>query len=126
MNNLAEVREEYDTLKEIKNVLDIDKFDSSELEELLANLGTNDFEVSLDGGEYRFISQDAIKSIYYDSIVEMIEDCYFTDDMPALITCHIDWDGIVSDCSVDGYGHHFSGYDGSEEEAGNYYIFRTN
>jgi len=28
--------------------------------------------------------------------------------------------------NADGYGHHFSSYDGSEEQIGDYYIFRQN
>lgn len=42
----------------------------------------------------------------------------------------IDWDKTIDNVFTDGYGHHFSSYDGSEEQIEfkdeTYYIFRTN
>lgn len=124
--DLTEIRNHVDILHEIKKELDIDTFDSDELEELCDNIGGDDFIVDLDGCEYRFIRNDAIVDIFADSVQEMIEDCYGVGDLPGIISCHLDWGGIVRDCMVDGYGHHFAGYDGMEHEVENYYIFRTN
>jgi len=123
---LTEIRENFDLLKEVKAELEIVHFDSDELQELCDNLGCDDFCVNLDGAEYRFIREDTIKDIYAESIQEMFESCYDLDNIPDVLRWHIDWDGVVRDCMVDGYGHHFSHYDGSEYNAGEYYIFRTN
>ena len=124
--SLTEIRTYIEELKEIKKVLSIDKYDSDELEELMSNLGVDDFTIDLDGAEYRFIQESAIDIIFADSVQEMIEGCYGIEDLPGIISCHIDWTGIVQDCMVDGFGHHFSHYDGSEENVAGYYIFRTN
>ena len=122
----AEIRENVEVLKEVKTILGIVSFDSKELQELCDNLGTADFHIALNGAEYRFIHETEIEDIFAESVQEMIEGCYGIGDLPGIISCHIDWDGIVQDCMVDGYGHHFSTYNGSVYNAGEYYIFRTN
>lgn len=121
-----EIREHIETLKEVKSVLEITHFESDELQELCDNLGDADFHIEIDGAEYRFIHETEIENAFAESVQEMIESCYGIRDLPGIIACHIDWNGIIRDCMVDGYGHHFSGYDGSENNAGEYYIFRTN
>jgi len=131
MNNLTEIRNYAEVLKEIKTELEIISFDSDELQELCKNLGGADFHIKLDGGEYRFIHDTEIEDIYAESIQELFESCYNLDDIPLVLSCHIDWDGVVRDCMIDGYmidgyGHLFSSYDGYEHNAGDYYIFRTN
>lgn len=123
---ITEVREHAEILREIKDILEITQFDSNELQELCDNLTDDDFNVELDGAEYRFIADGVIEAIFEESVRELIEDCYGLDDMPSIISCHLDWDGIVRDCMVDGYGLHFSSYDGSELEVTGYYIFRIN
>lgn len=77
-------------------------------------------------GEYRIIHSDEIWDIYYEETIELIKDCYFShlNDIPSFIV--IDWDATVEGCFIDGYGHHFSSYDGYENEYGSYYIFRVN
>ena len=125
--SIAEIRNQVETLKEIKEVLSIDKYDSTELEELVLELSSSkDFICELDGAEYRFIHENAIEDTFAKSAQEMIEDCYGIDKLPSIISRHIDWDGIVDDCRMDGYGHHFSSYDDSEENVEDWYIFRTN
>lgn len=124
--DLTEIRNNREVLKETKTALEIAVFDSGELEELCENLGGIDFQIELDGSEYRFIDDNSIEDIFAESVQNMIEECYITEDMPSLIVGHLNWDGIVRDCMMDGYGHHFSGYDGSENGVTGYYIFRTN
>lgn len=92
-----------------------------------------DFYFELDGNEYRLIHEDDIEEIFADEVRQTIEDCYdmenLTDrDKIGFLADHIevDWEGVVSACLHDGYGHQFSSYDGSEYEAGGYYIFRNN
>lgn len=104
-----------DTIKEILELTDDER---------------NDLDLTIDfyiepenGGEYRLIHKDAIEVIYYESIIELIKDCYNLN-LPDFV--EVDWDATVENCKVDGYGHHFSSYDHSEEYAEDYYIFRTN
>jgi hypothetical protein len=105
-----------------------DIFDA--LEELEANIGTDDFTLDFDGNEYRLIKDSEIWEIYVDAIKETVEDCYSDvinlDKMPSFIAVSIDWEKTAQNAYVDGYGHQFSGYDGSEEEAAGYWIFRVN
>ena len=123
---ITEIREYRELLREIKDILEIVSFDSDELQELCDNLGGADFNVELDGAGYRFIHETEIEDIFAESIQELFDDCYNLDDIPSILLCHIDWDGVVRDCMVDGYGHHFAGYDGMEHEVEDYHIFRTN
>jgi hypothetical protein len=87
-----------------------------------------DFTFEFDGNEYRLIREDEIWSIYVEEIQHIIEDCYELnlDKIPEFVSVSIDWEQTAKNAYVDGYGHTFSNYDGSELEAGNYYIFRIN
>lgn len=100
------------------------------LEEIENHIGEDDFTLDFDGNEYRLISESAIWEIYRDEIQQIVEDCYSDvlkpDKIPDFIAFSIDWEQTAQNAYVDGYGHTFSGYDGSEEEAAGYYIFRTN
>ena len=98
------------------------------LEELESNIGTDDFTLDFDGNEYRLIADKAIWEIYVDAIKETVEDCYELNlgKLPSFIAVSIDWEKTAQNAYVDGYGHQFSGYDGSEEEAAGYWIFRVN
>lgn len=94
--------------------------------------GDDDFTLDFDGNEYRLIKsdEDTIWPIYRDEIKCTVEDCYSDvlklDKIPSFIAVSVDWEQTAKNAYVDGYGHQFSTYDGSEEEAGGYYIFRTN
>lgn len=92
------------------------------------NNGEEDFTFDFDGNEYRIISEDAIWGIYVETIKDIVNDCYELnlDKLPDFIAFSIDWEKTAENAYVDGYGHTFSSYDGSEEEAAEYYIFRTN
>jgi len=99
-----------------------------QLDDLLEKLTMeHDFYVELDGNEYRFIDENHIWEIYVESIKEMVQDCY---DLNVPDWIAVDWEETAENCHVDGYGHHFSHYDGSEDECtfngDTYYIFRTN
>lgn len=126
---LAEIREHAEILKEIKVALEIESYDSGELEELTGHIGEGDFETGLDGQDYRFILESVIWDIYIESITDLIKECYLgSTDLPWWID--IDWESTAKNCKIDGYGHHFSGYDGSERNVGKgdngYYIFCVN
>jgi len=90
--------------------------------------GDSDFTLDFDGNEYRIISEGDIWQIYVDEIKQTVEDCYDLklDQVPDFIALSIDWEQTAQNAYVDGYGHTFSGYDGSELETAGYYIFRTN
>ena len=100
------------------------------LEELENNIGEEDFTLDFDGNEYRIISESDIWDIYIETIQELVEDCYSDvlnlDKIPSFIAISVDWVETAKNTYADGYGHTFSKYDGSEEEAAGYYIFRTN
>lgn len=90
--------------------------------------GDADFYFEFDGNEYRIISDSFIWEIYVDAIKDLVNDCYDLklDKIPDFIAIEIDWEQTAKNAYVDGYGHTFSSYDGSEYEAGDYWIFRTN
>jgi len=102
--------------------------DRDEARELVEQLETeDDFYQEIDGQEYRFIKDSEIWDIYVEGIQEITEEC-FTGKLDWWIA--IDWEETAKNCHVDGYGHHFSGYDGSEIEYDfddqSWWIFRTN
>lgn len=105
--------------------LDINRDEVNEFKSFLNS--ENDFNIDIDGNEYRVINADAIWNIYVEAIQEITEDCYNVE-APSWLA--IDWEQTAENCFVDGYGHTFSSYDGSELECEfgeeNYFIFRTN
>lgn len=106
--------------------LSINRDEVIELEDKIY-LEYDDFIIDIDGEEFRFIHKDHIWDIYVESVKQMVEDCY---DIKAPDWLAINWEKTADNCYVDGYGHHFSHYDGSEYEhtidGQRYYIFRTN
>lgn len=104
---------------EIYEILDLIEYikDSMQTED--------DFYIdSLPCGEVRLISKDQIDTIWTESLIEQIKDCYDLSNVPDFVS--IDWDQTTENCKVDGLGHHFASYDGEEHESGNFHIFRTN
>ena len=102
--------------------------DREEARELVDNLESEyDFYQEIDGEEYRFIKDSIIWDVYVDEIQEVIRDCY---GIKAPEWVAIDWEKTAENCHVDGYGHQFSSYDGSEIEYDfddqSWWIFRTN
>ncbi len=108
----------------------------------------SDFEVD----NYRFISEDDIDQIQQDELEsdEYILGCFnawFLADVLG-IDCDVieamqkaeAYEAVgklvismgklaelqSAYASADGYGHHFNHWDGSEDEIGNYHVFRTN
>lgn len=98
------------------------------LETLEGHIGDDDFTLDFDGNEYRIINDSDIWDIYVEEIKNTVEECYDLklDEVPSFIALSIDWEQTAKNAYADGYGHQFSGYDGSEAEAAGYYIFRTN
>lgn len=64
--------------------------------------------------DVRFISEDVVDEVWTESLIEMIKDCYYLSDVPSFV--EIDWEQTAENCKVDGMGHHFNSYDGSEDE----------
>ena len=116
----------------IKAQHSIDDFDSESITDALAELecsnDESDFTFDFDGAEYRIIHKDVIDISYQDAIQELVESCYELnlDKIPAFIVVSIDWEQTAQNALIDGYGHTFSSYDGSEEFVNGWYIFRTN
>lgn len=98
------------------------------LEEIEGHIGEDDFTLDFDGNEYRLIAEPNIWEIYVEEIKQTVEDCYELnlDKIPSFVAVSIDWEQTARNAYADGYGHQFSSYDGSEEEAAGYYIFRNN
>lgn len=116
--------------EEIIDALDVTPT-QEELENLLKKIDDEvDFYIELDGKEYRFIQADYIDDIYFESQMELIKECYFPkENLPWWI--EINWEKTIENVlNTDGFGNHFSSYDGSEvtidynNDA--YYIFRIN
>lgn len=102
--------------------------DREEARELVEQLETEeDFFQEIDGQEYRFIKDECIWDLYVDEIQEIARECY---NIKAPEWIAIDWEETAENCFVDGYGNHFSGYDGSEIEYDfndeSWWIFRNN
>lgn len=87
-----------------------------------------DFSFDFEGMEFRIIHNSEIWKIYVKTIEDLVNDCYELnlDEIPAFIAVSVDWEQTAKNAYIDGYGHTFSGYDGSEISTGNYWIFRTN
>ncbi len=106
--------------------------DRDEVRDILEKIDTDydDFEVEIDGQWFRFIHSKYIWDIYVESIKELTLDCYIGNgDLPNWLA--VDWQKTADNVyDADGYGHHFSHYDGNEYEyeidGENYFIFRTN
>jgi len=98
------------------------------LELIETAVANGDELLDLDGKEYRIIGEDEIWNIYVETIKDIVNDCYDLklDEVPNFIALEIDWEQTATNACVDGYGHTFSSYDGSELNAGGCYIFRTN
>ena len=96
----------------------------SELRDLFHDLEYRDGDwADFQGGEYRLIDDLCIWDIYVDEIKEVVEDCYNLD-IPEWV--EIDWERTARNTYVDGYGHHFSSYDGEETLHKSVWVFRTN
>lgn len=128
----------------------------SDVKELIVSVNDSvsfDFQIEFDGREYRVICQDDIDQILKDEIssdeymlgcaqawflsdvmdipVEAIEKIQKAECFEALGIIIVNNDEMLSKfvsgtVSWDGYGNHFSIYDGSETEAGNYLVFCVN
>lgn len=115
--------------------------------------GDNDFNVDFDGREYRVIANDEIASVMADELSgdEYILGCFNADFLSGIIGIPSDavqriqnadcfeaigmiitadsekLERLVDDyISADGAGHHFSSYDGSETDTGEFTVFCVN
>ena len=118
-----------DILEMIQDLqLDINRDEVREIERYVNS--ENDFYVEIDGCVFRFIAEQEVFGIYVDSVEQMVQQCYLTvPELPYWV--EIDWKKTAENLyASDGYGHHFSTYDGNEYEfklgEENYYLFRTN
>jgi hypothetical protein len=125
---LSTIREMYD------NLLDLEiEATKEERHELLNSLYTdNEFYWGADGAEYRIISEDVIEEIHTEEVKEQTIDCYLNGtNLDKLWWIAIDWEETARNVrESDGYGHHFSHYDHSEQEFRLdrvwYHVFRVN
>lgn len=112
---------------------DGEELSEDDYEILIGNLqaGNEDFTIEVEGTgtEYRVIHEDSIEAIWKEELKSSAEECnpkLFKQAEGILRYMTFDWDAFYSDAHHDGYGHHFSSYDSSEENTTNHYIFRIN
>lgn len=120
-----------------------------DVREFLENVsdGERDFTVN----DYRFIREDAIDEVMQEELAsdeyllgcfnawflsdilgisqDVIEAMQKAEAFDAIGKLVIDLDKLeqlqTAYASADGYGHHFNTWDGSEDQIGEYYVFRT-
>lgn len=112
----------------IKEELDLEPT-KAEMHDLLYEMDIeNDVTAELDGTEWRIIHESEIYDIATEEIQEIVQDCYLNGtDLDKHWWIAIDWEKTAKNCiEADGFGHHFSSYDGDEYELGGWYFFRTN
>ena len=115
--------------------------------------GDNGFNVDFDGREYRVIANDDIASVMADELSgdEYVLGCfsaYFLSDIIGIPSDAVQkiqnadgfealgmiitadkgmlWKLVDGYIRADGAGHHFSSYDGSETDAGDFSVFCVN
>jgi hypothetical protein len=106
------------------NNLELDKDERQDLKDYLEE--EDDFEISIDGMEFRFINDLVIEDIHSEMVEEMINDEYRIPDWIV-----VDYEKTAEDIRLsDGYGGMFAHYDGEELEGCfgglTYSIFRIN
>ena len=100
--------------------------------DILTAFDGNDFTVEFGCTEYRIIHEDDIEEIHRREIEELVDDCYNLEKIKSEMGnvgnyLTFDYDALARDSRTsDGYGHHFSHYDGNEIEVGSWHIFRIN
>ena len=112
----------------IKDELDLEPT-KDEMQDLLYEMDIkDDVYADLYGTEWRIIHEDVIDEIATDEIKDLVQDCYLNGtDLDKHWWIEIDWEKTARNCiTADGYGHHFSSYDGSEYELNGWYFFRVN
>ena len=105
---------------------DATKKDLKEIKDNIESSDYRDFTIELESsGEFRLIQEDAIDDVFYNSVCDLVDDCYLSnkDD---IVKRYFDYQQFVRDCEMDWFWSHFSWYDWSEEYFDGYYIFRTN
>ena len=121
-----------DTRTALKLAKEIDYSDiRSDARSILDAEDGADFVVCFERAEYRFIRDDEISSIFREEMEELADDCYDISRIKERLGnvgqyFTFDYDAFVRDCEMDGYGHHFAGYDGEEIEADDWHAFRIN
>jgi hypothetical protein len=123
------------SISEIKNLwyfvndeLDVDA-DKNHIAALLNDMDSSfDFYWEVNGEEYRVIHEMDIDTVLVEELKDLVEECYLSDsDLAKLWWLEIDWEQTAENVvNADGYGHHFSRYDGNEYDHNDWYFFRCN
>jgi hypothetical protein len=142
---------------EIKDLMHDYSFDNSDLEDFAGNFSDSEDDFTV--GNYRFIDEDAIDEIMQGELksdlymlgcfndwfladvmgidLDVIQEMQKVDAFTAIGKLVISL-GCLEELQkdyarADGYGHHFNGYDGSQNELDfadentpSYYVFRVN
>ena len=95
---------------------------------LAAHLNTTDVELlyentyKADGAEYLVLTDDEADEHLETCLDSILDDgCVEGADSP-----YFDREAWKRDAKMDGRGHFLSGYDGNEDEFGDFFIYRTN
>ena len=119
---LTHEKEEFDKSFTLSQIKDLEEMIEGNLESTSYNYIEPDFT------KYTYIALDKLKidDIWYDDLVELIDDCYLRE-VPELVKNYFDYDKFFEDAQYNGRPHHFNGYDGTTElETEDYYIYYHN
>ena len=119
---LTHEKEEFDKSFTLSQIKDLEEMIEGNLESTSYNYIEPDFT------KYTYIALDKLKidDIWYDDLVELIDDCYLRE-VPELVKNYFDYDKFFEDAQYNGRPHHFNRYDESTElETEDYYIYYHN
>ena len=122
MKNLHEItrailtheKEEFDKTFTLSQIKELDEM----IEDNLCSTSYNYIEPDFTKYTYVALDKCQIDDLWYDSIIDLVEDCYKN---------YFNYDKFFEDVQQDGRANHFNGYDGSTElETEDYYIYYHN
>ena len=119
---LTHEKEEFDKSFTLSQIKELDEMISGNLDWKSYNYIESDYT------KYTYVALDKLKidDIWYDDLVELIDDCYLRE-VPELVKNYFDYDSFFEDVQQDGRANHFNGYDGSTElETEDYFIYYHN
>jgi hypothetical protein len=73
--------------------------------------------------EYLVVTDEEADSLWDDSLESYIDNCL---EIPEPVSSYFDREKWKDDAKMDGRGHSLNGYDGTEDESHDFYIYRQN
>jgi len=82
-------------------------------------------EFTTPSGDYRVMTDSEADDAWEEALDSYLEECVYPD-LPESLRFYFDDEAWKRDARIDGRGHCLNSYDGSEEDAGDYVVYRTN